>query len=80
MIDKVFEYVKYEYEYAKTTLKKNYSWCTPFDIIDGARSRAFGAVSFLNHTYPGLFSIAEIKWNAWREKFDSLFNEINTQC
>lgn len=36
MINKVFDYVKYEYEYAKTTLKKNYSWCTPFKIIDGA--------------------------------------------
>lgn len=80
MINKVFDYVKYEYEYAKTTLKKNYSWCTPFQIIDGAQTRAFGAVSFLNHTYPELFSEVEIRWSAWLEKFESLFDEINTQC
>ena len=51
MINKVFDYLKYEYEYAKTTLKKNYSWHTPFKIIDGA--------------------------HGW-EKFESLFDEINT--
>ena len=78
MIDKVFEYVKYEYEYAKDTLEKNYSWCTPSEIICNAETRAFGAVSFANHIQHDLFSKLESTWEIWRKKFESLYDEINT--
>lgn len=80
MIDKILEYIEYEYEYAKNTLEKNYSWCTPQEIIRNAETRAFGAVSFINYAQHELFPKLEPIWEAWRKRFESLYDEINTQC
>ena len=72
MIDKVFEYVKYEYEYVINTLK-NVEVHNSYETISKAFDRAYGAVSFVAFTNPELNQDIEQLWEIWRRKFSLLF-------
>lgn len=72
MIDKVFEYVKHEYEYVLNTLE-NLEVSNHYETISKAFDRAFGAVSFVAFTNPELNQDIEQLWEVWRRKFSLLF-------
>lgn len=72
MIDKVFEYVKYEYEYVINTLK-NVEVHNQYETISKAFDRAFGAISFVAFIHPELNQDIEQLWEVWRKKFSLLF-------
>ena len=73
MLDKVFEYVKHEYEYVLYTLD-NLEISDTYETISKAFDRAFGAVSFVAFTNPELNQDIEQLWEVWRRKFDELFH------
>ena len=74
MIDKIFDYVQFEFESINNVLTgPNAHLYDKVEVINKARDRAFGAVTFLTYSDAMSFESAEKRWTVWAEKFDSLY-------